>query len=115
MLKTISPSRAIAALFFMGQLACVGPFIWFSLTSASNHTGLDLEFMANVFVGCSVAMSLVLTILRQRETLFSFLILVLGLAGFCAMHLFQATDIMLFYEDWIQKGMPDKGSLSDLF
>jgi hypothetical protein len=94
----------IAALL-LGVLVLAGLF-WYVNANRSNHTGFDYKYKIPAgyiaiaaYVGLHVALS-------KKVTVLQILVLLVCATGIVTVWVLNHYSIMLYYEDWCERGMP---------
>ena len=102
-------------------LLLVVAFNLYSLAfNKTNHTGFDTHILIKAFSALFISWLGALIYFKYKKRdynyIFFFLILLFGLIGIINVVLFEKFNVMMKYELWIDKGMPDSFSeRSDFF
>ncbi len=85
-------------------------FNFYSLVyNNSNHTGINFKIYSLLFIIISIIINLYnLLYFRKKKLSTPYIILIITIFVFINVLFFEKYNIMLTYEKWIEKGMPEK-------
>jgi len=85
-----------------------GFIVWRLITVPENHSSLDIKIF-NVLSYSLIGLALLVALTRRRFYV-PLAAAVLALASLMGVHYLDRNNLMLQYETWISRGMPEKGA-----
>lgn len=110
----------LALLVYSLILSCLLiAFNYYSLSmNATNHTGAPMDLVTGVYLATFAVSAIIIVIGRKKlfhdRKLTYYLFIALAIISFIAfinIVAYEQLNIMMYYKDWIHKGMPNKPHL----